>query len=299
MYLYICNGIGTSSDSNLCPVSSLINTVKDGQLPYPIELYSHNNNIENVDNNNNNDNDNTNIYKCNSYSPTVYPKKDYFMKYDNISIPLRDFHCKHSICPITKNMIHESLNIMNKWDCKYKAICNLNNLNKLNELNKVNSMKSMYMNKNKVNKQRYLRNDEVEVEVSNNNNNNNDNNNNNNNIVKKKINILVFGGSMTIGTDVNGVCCLEYNIHGYHPIPSDSNSKCVNTNNYLIDEPLQPDKYYCNWFGQLSRWFRIRYPYIDFEFHNLAVGGTGSRVMATEVYNVLKHHKIQLNVMIW
>ena len=97
-----------------------------------------------------------------------------------------------------------------------------------------------------------------------------------------KVNVFVFGGSMTVGTDAIGKCCTE----------STETNLCDSTYSHL-DEPLRPNHWYCFWFGYLATWFSHTFPHIEFGFHNMAKGGYRSSVMSTEITTMLHYRKVK------
>ena len=98
-----------------------------------------------------------------------------------------------------------------------------------------------------------------------------------------KVQVLLFGGSMTVGNDAVGGCCSSKS-----PL-----STCDNTFDH-IHSHLKNDYWYCFWFGYLARWFIHAFPNINFEFHNLALAGHSSSVMSTEVATLLSSRNIKL-----
>lgn len=61
----------------------------------------------------------------------------------------------------------------------------------------------------------------------------------NNKTVKSLINVIVFGGSMTLGRDSIGTCCKN-------------SAKCDSSENHL-QKPLDNNKWHCFWFGYISQ----------------------------------------------
>lgn len=65
-----------------------------------------------------------------------------------------------------------------------------------------------------------------------------------------RVNIVVFGGSMTTGPEAIGNCCRQANTY---PCPTVGE---VFSPNFPVE--LRQETAYCHWFGYLSRWFRAR-----------------------------------------
>ena len=99
---------------------------------------------------------------------------------------------------------------------------------------------------------------------------------------KLKVKIIGLGGSMTYGHGSLSYCCA-----------SNSDLSC-DMKNTLDSSALDNNKWYCSWFGFLKKWFVHTFQNIEFEFHMLAIGGTNSFVMATEVDMLLSKRDIQL-----
>ena len=98
---------------------------------------------------------------------------------------------------------------------------------------------------------------------------------------QSKVQVLLFGGSMTVGNDAVKGCCVS------------SHSTCDTTFDH-IHKPLKNDRWYCFWFGYLLRWFIQAFPNTHFEFHNLALAGHSSSIMSTEVSTLLSSRNIKL-----
>ena len=103
------------------------------------------------------------------------------------------------------------------------------------------------------------------------------------------VKVIVFGGSMTLGNRIIGTCC------AFHYTQSTISSMKCDRGYEHMESPLQNNRWYCFWFGYLSRWFIHTFPHINFEFHNMAIGGYGSKMMSTEVNSLLKFRNITLS----
>lgn len=98
---------------------------------------------------------------------------------------------------------------------------------------------------------------------------------------KKKVNVMVFGGSMTVGSRM----CCDHTIWDLDD-EGKQNTTCVN-NPIAIYTGLDANKLQCSWSGYLLNWLATAYPNTKFEYHNMAVGGTSSLTMALEVVILL------------
>ena len=98
--------------------------------------------------------------------------------------------------------------------------------------------------------------------------------------------VIALGGSVTLGRGSNGFCCSRTMV---------LNGSCdIESNRHGSQHPMINDVWYCNWFGFLAQWFRAKFPSQNFHFHNMAIGGTGSSVMATEVNFLFSTQNITL-----
>ena len=99
-----------------------------------------------------------------------------------------------------------------------------------------------------------------------------------------KVRVIVFGGSMTLGEEAVGGCCSSQS----------KTSICDKTFDHM-NSHLSHDRWYCYWFGYLSRWFNHKFPNVKFEFHNLALGGHTSRAMFEEVTTLMASRNIKFS----
>ena len=232
------------NDDNLCKVSRLIPT--SDVYPYPEYYFPE--------------------FYNNSFGTDIVSKKNNYHECENSNILLgkpprfEDIHlekwkkqllhkyknnpkrCVSNACPLTSDNFHSAWKLID-WNFSADALCQLNN----NDNNNGDTAAKVLKNSNK----------------------------------KHHINIIVFGGSMTIGRDSIGTCC----------VPSSSHCDTTLRHNFL---PLDNNLWYCFWYGYLSKWFLHTFPNKQFTFHSLAIGGTSSKVMSTEVEVLLKFRNITL-----
>lgn len=254
-------------NNNLCPISNLRNYINDNTLPYP-DLYFSNYNF------NNNKNDNKNDYNRFDYNDEYYYIKNYnisnnnnnYYKYKNIK---EYYNCTSIRMEDEEEIEYKNYNNL-IMPLIHKCIPNLCPVNK----NYIERSESVIKWKPRVDglcNLKYL----------------NYNCNKKNLNYKKEncqtVNIIVFGGSMTYGGITNGVCCQN---------PLNNSSPCYY--DLEFDIKLKPERHYCSWFGHLSWWLAHEYPYIEFSFYNLALSGTTSSAMASEVYTLFQNSNISL-----
>eukprot|EP00600_Ochromonadales_sp_CCMP1393_P015059 CAMPEP_0174995928 /NCGR_PEP_ID=MMETSP0005-20121125/110_1 /TAXON_ID=420556 /ORGANISM="Ochromonas sp., Strain CCMP1393" /LENGTH=544 /DNA_ID=CAMNT_0016250277 /DNA_START=84 /DNA_END=1719 /DNA_ORIENTATION=- len=229
-----------------CPTSSIIETANDHLLPYPI-FYNHtfvSSDILNIT-------DSSLLSKEHkSYHCVIHGEQDPPMKDDTNAWGTRinkqrEGLCVSPLCPVNDDNIKSVFSQLN-WRFRADGLCNLKSIATSHQSQNQDRGHSSSMS-------------------------------------KPEIQVLVFGGSMTVGQ----YCmhdCIEKDFQSDLGLPLS-----------LLREEYNTSQLYCTWFGHLMRWMVHQFGHlVDFRFHNLAISGTGSKVMSSEVHILLLDRNITL-----
>jgi hypothetical protein len=90
------------------------------------------------------------------------------------------------------------------------------------------------------------------------------------------INLIFFGGSMTLGVGTVEACCCHNAI----------DKRCPATHScpHMYNVKGQND-FYCGWVGYFVRWFKLQFPKKTVTYKNYAISGATSRFMADRLGN--------------